>query len=140
MNRTPLVLAVSFPLLGWIRDFHPLETCAARRTRIRSSLLNGVDFYFLLLFHNFRKKSTLELIIFSSDFSAFLYCTILPLFSSVLSIVLHFICSILRAQSNGDRLTRLLKHIPACLPVFLHRRYKHMKKPILVVMAAAMGD
>ena len=33
MNRTPLVLAISFPLLGWIRDFHPLETCAARRTR-----------------------------------------------------------------------------------------------------------
>ena len=33
MNRTPLVSAVSFPLLGWIRDFHPLETCAARRTR-----------------------------------------------------------------------------------------------------------
>jgi hypothetical protein len=26
-------LAISFPLLGWIRDFHPLETCAARRTR-----------------------------------------------------------------------------------------------------------
>ncbi|RHV99157.1 hypothetical protein DXA90_14920, partial [Clostridiaceae bacterium OF09-1] len=33
MNRTPLVLAISFPLLGWIRDFHPLETCAARRTQ-----------------------------------------------------------------------------------------------------------
>ncbi len=32
MNRTPLVLAVSFPLPGRIRDFHPLETCAARRT------------------------------------------------------------------------------------------------------------
>lgn len=32
MKRTPLVLAVSFPLLGRIRDFHPLETCAARRT------------------------------------------------------------------------------------------------------------
>ena len=32
MNRTPLVLAVSFPLLGRIGDFHPLETCAARRT------------------------------------------------------------------------------------------------------------
>ena len=32
INRTPLVLAISFPLLGWIRDFHPLETCAARHT------------------------------------------------------------------------------------------------------------
>ncbi|RHU21524.1 hypothetical protein DXD76_15890, partial [Firmicutes bacterium TM09-10] len=32
---TPLVLAVSFPLLGWIGDFHPLETCAARRTTIK---------------------------------------------------------------------------------------------------------
>ena len=32
INRTPLVLAVSFPLLRQIRDFHPLETCAARRT------------------------------------------------------------------------------------------------------------
>ena len=29
---TPLTLAVSFPLLGRIRDFHPLATCAARRT------------------------------------------------------------------------------------------------------------
>lgn len=33
MKRTPLVLAVSFPLLGRIRDFHPLATCAARRTK-----------------------------------------------------------------------------------------------------------
>ena len=33
MNRTPLVLAVSFPLLGRIRNFHPLATCAARRTQ-----------------------------------------------------------------------------------------------------------
>ena len=32
MNRTPLVSAVSFPLLGRIRNFHPLATCAARRT------------------------------------------------------------------------------------------------------------
>ena len=31
-RRTPLVLAVSFPLLGRIRNFHPLATCAARRT------------------------------------------------------------------------------------------------------------
>ena len=30
---TPLVLAVSFPLPGRIRNFHPLATCAARRTR-----------------------------------------------------------------------------------------------------------
>ena len=30
---TPLSLAVSFPLLGRIRDFHPLATCAARRTK-----------------------------------------------------------------------------------------------------------
>ena len=30
---TPLVLAVSFPLLGRIRAFHPLVTCAARRTK-----------------------------------------------------------------------------------------------------------
>ena len=36
MNRTPLVLAVSFPLPGRIKDFHPLETCAARRTTKRS--------------------------------------------------------------------------------------------------------
>ena len=35
MKRTPLVLAVSFPLLGRIRDFHPLATCAARRTSKR---------------------------------------------------------------------------------------------------------
>lgn len=34
----------------------------------------------------------------------------------------------------------LSKHTPACLPVFLHTRYTHMKKPILVVMAAGMGS
>ena len=28
----PWCSAISFPLLGRIRDFHPLETCAARRT------------------------------------------------------------------------------------------------------------
>ena len=33
VNRTPLVLAVSFPLLGRIWNFHPLATCAARRTK-----------------------------------------------------------------------------------------------------------
>ena len=41
MNRTPLVLAISFPLLGWIRDFHPLETCAARRTIIMTTSSAG---------------------------------------------------------------------------------------------------
>lgn len=33
MNRSPLVLAISFPLLGRIWNFHPLVTCAARRTQ-----------------------------------------------------------------------------------------------------------
>ena len=33
MNRTPLVLAISFPLLGRIWNFHPLVTCAARSTQ-----------------------------------------------------------------------------------------------------------
>ena len=43
MNRTPLVLAVSFPLLGRIRDFHPLVTCAARRTKKSpNSFLSGL--------------------------------------------------------------------------------------------------
>lgn len=41
MKRTPLVLAVSFPLLGRIRDFHPLETCAARRTIIMTTSSAG---------------------------------------------------------------------------------------------------
>ena len=44
MNRTPLVLAISFPLLGWIRDFHPLETCAARRTR-KTARASGLSIY-----------------------------------------------------------------------------------------------
>ena len=35
----PWCSAISFPLLGRIRDFHPLETCAARRTRKRASIL-----------------------------------------------------------------------------------------------------
>ena len=38
---TPLSLAVSFPLLGRIRDFHPLETCAARRTIIMTTSSAG---------------------------------------------------------------------------------------------------
>lgn len=33
VNRTPLVLAVSFPLPRRIRIFHPLATCATRRTK-----------------------------------------------------------------------------------------------------------
>lgn len=33
MKRTPLVLAVSFPLPGRIGDFHPLEMCTARHTK-----------------------------------------------------------------------------------------------------------
>ena len=35
LRWTPLSLAVSFPLPGQIRDFHPLATCAARRTKKR---------------------------------------------------------------------------------------------------------
>ena len=52
---------------------------------------------------------------FSQTFSVFLYCTILPLFSSILSIVLHFICSILRAQSRTETDLRgyLSTHPPA---------------------------
>lgn len=56
MKRTPLVLAVSFPLLGWIRDFHPLETCAARRTtkaahlRFGEGLLLCLQQYSILFF------------------------------------------------------------------------------------------
>lgn len=40
MNRTPLVSAVSFPLQGRIRDFHPLATCAARRTKKAAAYQN----------------------------------------------------------------------------------------------------
>jgi len=40
-NRTPLVLAVSFPLRGRVRDFHPLETCAARPTRQGGGIVNA---------------------------------------------------------------------------------------------------
>ncbi|MBR3607134.1 MAG: hypothetical protein IKL51_06135, partial [Lachnospiraceae bacterium] len=51
---TPLVLAISFPLLGRIRNFHPLETCAAGRTAKKSKLLLQLAFpipdflYFIL--------------------------------------------------------------------------------------------
>ena len=38
VNRTPLVLAVSFPLLGRIWNFHPLATCAARRTKKQNEI------------------------------------------------------------------------------------------------------
>ena len=37
MNRTPLVLAISFPLLGRIRDFHSLERAPAGRTAKKSA-------------------------------------------------------------------------------------------------------
>ena len=56
MNRTPLVLAISFPLLGRIRNFHPLVTCAARRTKNRGchktydSLCFSISFTSFLLF------------------------------------------------------------------------------------------
>ena len=47
-RRTPLPLAVSFPLLGQIRDFHPLETCAARRTIMKGLSILDSPFVFVL--------------------------------------------------------------------------------------------
>ena len=43
----PLVLAVSFPLLGRIRNFHPLATCAARRTKKTAKwILASISLFF----------------------------------------------------------------------------------------------
>ena len=49
MNRTPLVLAVSFPLLGRIRNLHPLATCTARCTEKRTDCPNGQPVLFISL-------------------------------------------------------------------------------------------
>ena len=38
----PWCSAISFPLLGRIRDFHPLETCAARRTVKKGCHFRGI--------------------------------------------------------------------------------------------------
>ena len=35
---TPLLFSYTFPTTGWIRDFNPLETCAARRTKRTAQL------------------------------------------------------------------------------------------------------
>jgi hypothetical protein len=39
-RRTPLVFGCILPAAGRIWDFHPLETCAARRTTTKSAALN----------------------------------------------------------------------------------------------------
>ena len=57
-----MVLAVSFPLLGRIGDFHPLETCAARRTQ------KGSCPYFRQLPFHFVKDNLLSLSYIQSYF------------------------------------------------------------------------
>jgi len=39
-------LAVSFPLLGRIRNFHPLATCAARRTIKKGCIADAIEPFF----------------------------------------------------------------------------------------------
>jgi transposase len=46
-------LAVSFPLLGRIRNFHPLATCAARRTTNKKV---GQPTFFMLFYNIFVKN------------------------------------------------------------------------------------
>ena len=47
----PWCSAVSFPLLGRIRNFHPLATCAARRTQKRSLAFYTSSFFLFLFFY-----------------------------------------------------------------------------------------
>ena len=44
-----LAFGYILPTTGWIRDFNPLETCAARRTTYKK-LLRTYDFQEFLLF------------------------------------------------------------------------------------------
>ena len=38
---TPLPWAIAFPLLGWLRDLHPLDNAHAERTQKKGCFLNG---------------------------------------------------------------------------------------------------
>lgn len=79
MKRTPLVLAVSFPLLGRIRNFHPLATCAARHTKKRQIR------YFSSVFKAFIYMLLFLISFFSSSFSFF----VLPSAAYCMSFLAH---------------------------------------------------
>jgi hypothetical protein len=48
---TPLLLAIQFPLLGLVRDLHPLDNAHAERTTKKDEWLINKPFIFLSL-HN----------------------------------------------------------------------------------------
>ena len=45
---TPLPWAIAFPLLGWLRDLHPLDNAHAERTKVRRPPLQAIASYSLL--------------------------------------------------------------------------------------------
>ena len=47
-----LAFGYILPTTGRIRDFHPLETCAARRTRKRELTLHEMSVPFYIVFQN----------------------------------------------------------------------------------------
>ena len=53
LTMDTLAFGYILPTTGWIRDFNPLETCAARRTRQKSPAFTLTIFYCISpLFHS----------------------------------------------------------------------------------------
>ena len=111
MNRTPLVLAVSFPLLERIRDFHPLETCAARRTakwRSKNDRQKIIKIYTLYLTNSVHNAATL--------LRAKIYS---PIICGCLLLHLNSIHSVSSGNFASSR-TRLLKYSTNLIAITSH--------------------
>lgn len=81
MKRTPLVLAVSFPLLGRIRNFHPLVTCAARHTKKEHSTKYLIYEMFFFIFNSNPQSYRSHLsqhLCFCDHLTSFVYNLVLP--------------------------------------------------------------
>lgn len=98
MKRTPLVLAVSFPLLGRIRNFHPLVTCAARRTK-----KTGIAFFHAIpvsffIYHLFTVKyfDMMFYILIRSKYHCLIHIKVI-MCTFCCQIVFYFFCQALKA-------------------------------------------
>lgn len=98
MKRTPLVLAVSFPLLGRIRNFHPLVTCAARRTK-----KTGIAFFHAIpvsffIYHLFTVKyfDMMFYILICSKYHCLIHIKVI-MCTFCCQIVFYFFCQALKA-------------------------------------------
>ena len=95
---TPLSLAVSFPLLGRIRNFHPLVTCAARRTK-----KTGIAFFHAIpvsffIYHLFTVKyfDMMFYILIRSKYHCLIHIKVI-MCTFCCQIVFYFFCQALKA-------------------------------------------